>query len=129
MISAEAVRTAVGVADYARTLGVELRRSGCELRGACPLCGGSKRASKFAVNPASELWRCFACGAAGDVIRLAELSGGCSFVDNQVNQNAINGLSVSIRTNIRGNSLSNNATQINGTPLKVENNTCNDAAC
>ncbi len=59
--SADLVETAV-------RLGASLKRSGDELIGPCPACGGTDR---FAINERKQLWNCgHAGGAGGDVIAL-----------------------------------------------------------
>jgi DNA primase len=47
------------------------RRSGAELRGACPIHRGrSPRSRSFAANLEKNVFRCFHCGAAGNVLDL-----------------------------------------------------------
>jgi Winged helix-turn-helix DNA-binding/CHC2 zinc finger/AAA domain len=53
--------------------GIRLRKSGAELVGACPRCGGDDR---FGVNKEKGLFNCRQCGARGDTIALVE------FLDN-----------------------------------------------
>ena len=57
----------VRVADELARRGVKLRRSGAELVGPCPACGGEDR---FAVNTAKDVWLCRRSGAGGDAIAL-----------------------------------------------------------
>lgn len=57
----------VRCADYANQQGWRLVRSGGELIGPCPKCGGSDR---FSINPAKNVWNCRQCGVGGDVIYL-----------------------------------------------------------
>jgi phage/plasmid primase-like uncharacterized protein len=54
----------------------KLRRSGGELVGACPLCGGHDR---FGVNIRKNIWNCRGCGQGGDVISLVRHIYGCGF--------------------------------------------------
>jgi hypothetical protein len=54
--------------DYAAAQGWRLVRSGSEMIGPCPKCGGSDR---FSINPAKNVWNCRQCGVGGDVIYLA----------------------------------------------------------
>src|SRR5262245_57154483 len=49
--------------------GVKLRRSGRELIGPCPACGGTDR---FGVNIRKQLWFCRKCGKGGDVADLVQ---------------------------------------------------------
>ena len=73
----ESVRDALSVREYVEYLGIQLRRVGNSLRGACPLCGGSKRATKFSIT--GERWHCYGCGESGDVFALAQLMERCDF--------------------------------------------------
>jgi hypothetical protein len=69
---------AVPVLEIAGRYGARLNRSGHELIGPCPVCGGVDR---FAILPAKNIWNCRGCGTGGDAIGLEmHLSGG-SFVD------------------------------------------------
>jgi DNA primase len=55
----------------------KLRRSGRDqLRGRCPLHGGEGRET-FHVNPAEQVFHCFACGAGGSVLDLVARLEGC----------------------------------------------------
>ena len=48
-----------------------VRRSGAELRGPCPIHRArSPRSRSFAANVAKNVFRCFHCGAAGNVLDL-----------------------------------------------------------
>lgn len=60
-------------ADIAAVAGVKLFRAGRRLRGPCPLCGASKGKRSdgaFSADPATGLYKCFACDAGGDVVDL-----------------------------------------------------------
>jgi DNA primase len=65
----EAIKSAVSVEQYACDQGVELRGGGSELRGPCIIHGGSNP-SAFSVSREHDTFRCFACGAHGDVLDL-----------------------------------------------------------
>lgn len=67
-VFAEAKR--IACADLVAACGITLRRSGGRLIGACPLCGGDARSTRFGVQPAANLWICRACGEGGSVIDL-----------------------------------------------------------
>lgn len=58
--------------------GILLKRTGPELIGPCPRCGGRDR---FAVSVPKQIFNCRGCGARGDVIALAQHITGCSFVE------------------------------------------------
>lgn len=53
--------------QWAAQQGWPLRRSGTELTGACPKCGGTDR---FSINIRMNVWNCRGCGLGGDVIFL-----------------------------------------------------------
>jgi CHC2-type zinc finger protein/Toprim domain-containing protein len=59
--------------------GIRLRRSGNELVGSCPNCGGTDR---FSIHLRKQLWNCRHCKAeTGDVIGLVQALARCSFAD------------------------------------------------
>ena len=64
------------VADVADRLGLELKKSGNQLRGKCPSGEGGERA--FVVTPSKGVWYSFALEKGGDVIALVSLVNGCS---------------------------------------------------
>lgn len=67
--------------DIEAVAGVPLFRAGRRLRGECPLCGASKgkrSGGAFSVDPDGKVFKCFACDAGGDVVRLEQLLGGGS---------------------------------------------------
>jgi DNA primase len=70
--TAREVRATISVETVAAGLGLKLIRG----RGPCPLCQTSDRSQAFSVR--GEHWRCFACGAHGDVIDLTRAVRGCS---------------------------------------------------
>ncbi len=65
----EAIRDALSIAEYAKYRGVELRRSGDELRGSCPICAGQTRAP-FCVREPTFI--CHQCLAQGDIFALCQ---------------------------------------------------------
>ena len=70
----EAVKKALPIADYARTL-TELRPNGLRLVGCCPIPGHEDRTPSFNVWPSETggSWYCFgACARGGDVIDLCQ---------------------------------------------------------
>jgi DNA primase len=67
---------AVRMEDVIARRGIKLRRSGKELIGACPQCGGEDR---FGVNTAKQVFNCRQCKATGDVISLIEHIDRCDF--------------------------------------------------
>jgi DNA primase len=71
----EEARAKVSVDELAEHLGTELRTSGKELRGRCPLHGGENPTS-FAVDAEEGLWNCYSCARGGDVVELARYAWG-----------------------------------------------------
>lgn len=65
-------------ADWASRQGWKLRRTGAELIGPCPKCGGTDR---FGINTVKDVWTCRVCGVGGDAIYLV-----CFLEDLQVVQ-------------------------------------------
>jgi hypothetical protein len=66
----EEARAKVSVLELAEHLGAELKPSGKELRGCCPIHGGDNPTS-FVVDAEAGRWHCFSCLRGGDVIELA----------------------------------------------------------
>ena len=67
---------AVPIEIEAQRRGIRLRRSGAELIGPCPRCGGDDR---FAINTKKQVWNCRGCGAKGSVIDLVMSLDGADF--------------------------------------------------
>lgn len=71
-------------ADIEAVAGVKLYRVGRRMRGECPLCGasqGKKAGGAFSVDPHGRMFKCWACLAGGDVIKLEQLLAGGSARD------------------------------------------------
>ena len=67
----EAVKTGIDLAALVQSRGITLKKNGKGLVGLCPFHNDTQ--PSFSVNPSTNLWQCFGCGAAGDVIRFVEL--------------------------------------------------------
>jgi phage/plasmid primase-like uncharacterized protein len=67
---------AVPIEDELARRGIKLRRTGAELNGPCPVCGGTDR---FAVHLKKQCWNCRCCGVGGNVIRLVQHVDGVDF--------------------------------------------------
>ena len=66
-------------ADIEAVAGVKLYRAGRQMRGECPLCGaskGKKSGGAFSVETRAKVFKCFACGEGGDVVKLEHLLNG-----------------------------------------------------
>lgn len=68
---------AVDLVQLVRGRGVKLR-GGAKVRGHCPLClaGEKSGSAPFAVDGGKGLFKCFACGAAGDAVKFEQMTGG-----------------------------------------------------
>lgn len=64
------------VEQVAERLGLELKKSGHQLRGRCPSGEGGERA--FVITPNKGVWYSFAEEKGGDVIALVQFVNGCS---------------------------------------------------
>lgn len=71
------LRARTDLSSLARELGADLRRSGAKLIGSCPICGGGKRATRFAID--GERWVCAVCSDGGDCFALVMKATGCDF--------------------------------------------------
>ena len=81
----------VSIERAAEMLGVKLKASGAQLRGACPVCKeGGERA--FVITPGKGLYYCFgACGKGGDAITLAARVRNCSLREAAAFLSGVNG--------------------------------------
>ncbi len=81
MISEYTKQQVLQRADVVDVVGdaVQLRRVGSRLQCCCPFHG--ERTPSFYVNPASNRWHCFGCGADGDAIEFVMRHNNLSFPD------------------------------------------------
>ena len=75
-IDFEAVKAANPIGEVAERLGLQLKKTGQQLRGPCPSGEGGERA--FVVTPGKGVWYSFGLQQGGDVLALVELVNGCS---------------------------------------------------
>jgi hypothetical protein len=73
-----AAARAVPIPDILARRGHQLRRSGKEMCGPCPVCGGHDR---FGVNIPKGVWNCRGCQRGGDVIELVRFLDDCPFTE------------------------------------------------
>ncbi|MFZ2633122.1 MAG: CHC2 zinc finger domain-containing protein [Desulfosalsimonadaceae bacterium] len=74
MIEQEVIHTikaSVDLKSLVESRGVTLKKNGKGWFGLCPF--HDDKNPSLSVNPSTNLWQCFGCGAAGDVIRFVEL--------------------------------------------------------
>jgi len=67
----------VSVLEVVDRRGLKLKRSGTELVGPCPVCGGEDR---FGVSTRKNLWHCRGSGRGGDAIALVQYLDGADFL-------------------------------------------------
>ena len=74
-IDFRALKQSVSIVELLESIGwtaVRTRRGGSELRGPCPIHKSSSVTSLiFSVIPSRNIFKCFKCDAAGDIIALA----------------------------------------------------------
>lgn len=72
----------IPIMEVAHRLGIsDLRRSGVEHVGYCPVCGGRGPATnRFAINSQNGAWLCRKCDAGGDGLALVRHVLGCDFI-------------------------------------------------
>lgn len=78
-IDFEAVKADNPIDQVAERLGLELKKTGNQLRGPCPSGKGNERA--FVITPSKGLWFSFGLQEGGDVLAMVELVNKCSTKD------------------------------------------------
>jgi DNA primase len=73
----ERLKHEVSVQRLAEARGVKLRRVGKELKGLCPFHKDTD--PSLSIDPVANVWKCFGCGRAGDVIEWVKYAEGVSF--------------------------------------------------
>lgn len=79
----ENVRNSIPVSDVVSE-DVVLKRSGISHKGLCPFHNDSKVGS-FLVTDGKKIFKCFSCGAGGDVIKYVSMRDGISYLDSALN--------------------------------------------
>ena len=67
----ESIKQGVDLVALIQSRGIALKKNGKGYAGLCPFHQDKK--PSLSVNPTTNLWQCFGCGAGGDVIRFVEL--------------------------------------------------------
>ena len=67
----EAIKHGVDLVALVRAKGINLKKNGKGWFGLCPF--HNDKNPSLSINPKENLWQCFGCGAAGDVIRFVEM--------------------------------------------------------
>jgi DNA primase catalytic core len=66
-----AIKADVDLVALVQAKGIKLKKNGKSWFGLCPF--HADKNPSLSINPTKNLWQCFGCGAAGDVIRFVEL--------------------------------------------------------
>ncbi len=82
----ERIKRDVDLAALVRAKGVKLKKNGKSFFGLCPFHDDHN--PSLSINPLTNLWQCFGCGAGGDIIRFVEMFDQVDFKE------AVNRLSV-----------------------------------
>lgn len=73
------VKLAYNISDYIEKSGITLRRSGSGIKGLCPF--HNERTPSFVVNEHFQNYRCFGCGANGDLLKFVQEFENLEFFD------------------------------------------------
>jgi DNA primase len=73
----DTIKRELDLAGFVQSRGISLKKNGKSYLGLCPFHDDTN--PSFSVNPKENLFQCFGCGAAGDVIRFVELYDKVSF--------------------------------------------------
>lgn len=74
------LKEAVDIVDVIEASGVSLQSSGASYKGLCPF--HQEKTPSFVVHPHFQNYRCFGCGAQGDVLTFVMESEGLDFMDS-----------------------------------------------
>src|SRR6056297_2665293 len=73
------IKATVDMVALAEARGIRMKKNGRGYFGLCPF--HNDKNPSLSINPKTNLWQCFGCGAAGDVIRFIELFDQVDFVE------------------------------------------------
>ena len=73
----ESIKRDIDLVALVQSRGIELKKNGKSYHGLCPFHDDTN--PSLSINLNKNLWQCFGCGAAGDVIRFVELIDKVSF--------------------------------------------------
>ena len=65
------IKRTVDLKALVESKGIQLKKNGKDYFGLCPF--HADKNPSLSINPTKNLWQCFGCGAAGDVIRFVEM--------------------------------------------------------
>lgn len=72
------IRDAIDIVDLVGS-SISLRRAGSAFKGLCPF--HEEKTPSFTVNPARQIFKCFGCGAGGDVFKFVQLRENVDFTE------------------------------------------------
>jgi len=72
------IRDAIDIVDLVGSY-VTLRRAGSTFKGLCPF--HEEKTPSFTVNPARQIFKCFGCGAGGDVFKFVQMRENVDFLE------------------------------------------------
>ena len=73
----EQIKANIDLVDFVRSRGIKLKKLGNNFIGRCPF--HEEENDSFTVTPSKNLWNCFGCGRAGNVIQLVQFLDNISF--------------------------------------------------
>ena len=75
-VDLEKLKASVNIVDIIGDR-IDLRRCGSSLKACCPF--HEEKTPSFVVNESHQFFKCFGCGASGDVIKFIEMYDNCNF--------------------------------------------------
>jgi len=88
----QSIKQGVDLLALVQSRGIDLNKNGKSFLGLCPF--HNDKTPSLSINPNKNLWQCFGCGAAGDVIRFVELFDKVTFPEAV---NRLSGVPVKLR--------------------------------
>ena len=103
----EAIKNGVDLVALVESKGISLKKNGKSWFGLCPFHDDTD--PSLSVNPTNNLWKCFGCGAGGDVIRFVELFDQVDFKE-AVNRLSVNSCQLPVKNKSRNRPNTKNKT-------------------
>jgi len=103
----EAIKNGVDLVALVESKGISLKKNGKSWFGLCPFHDDTD--PSLSVNPTNNLWKCFGCGAGGDVIRFVEMFDHVDFKE-AVNRLSVNSCQLPVKNKSRNRPNTKNKT-------------------